>query len=243
MRFPHAALLIVSLAGCSGPGTPQPAPEAAVDPPPAEAGALVVAIGEEVLVSWPGATPESVAGLPLDAVMLRGSLVTSLFDRAKARADELKQAHGDGGPAFTGRANLHVAPDSPVVRSDFAKILYTLGQAQFANFAIHLGDDGPLASALPIPEPTPLEAVEPHVGSVFLGFHRDVSTTWVGAVASWSEAPGSLASRAGLRPDLPAPLAGAEGCHLVAPGPPRDLSPHVDSLLRAFGIAPTASLT
>ncbi len=80
------------------------------------------------------------AGVPADAQM-RGTLLSPLFDALKEMADEGK-ALGEMCPVRPFEGRLLVAADARVPWTTLRSVIYTAGQAQFADFAFIV--DGPV---------------------------------------------------------------------------------------------------
>lgn len=263
MRWSPRLLVLLALAGLLGCGGGEPQ-EAARTPPPGEpgrvdaptdpapggadaapaspasaagpGGLLVVRVGDDVRV---GDAADPLASLPLDVGLMRGSLISPLFDLARDTADRAKARSAAGGPPFAGKAELRIDRDSPITREDLHKLQYTLGNSLYADHGIFLGDQGPLDHSLTLFQAPDLSPVEPRVAAATILLHRDVSTAWATATATWSEAKQPHRSqRDGLRPDLTVAIAGDTGCHLLRPGPSRNVGPGIHARLHALGVDP-----
>lgn len=222
--------------GVAGPTTAAPASTA-----PKPGGLLVLRIGDSIRV---GDAADPLVPLPLDVGLMRGTLLSPLFDLAKETANRAKGTSAEGGPRFAGKAEIHIERDSPIIREDLYTLQSTLGQAQFADFRLFLGDQGPLEPSLPSIGPPDPALVEPRIAAATILLHRDLSAAWATATATWSEAKEpDRRARDGMRPDLTVPLAGDAGCYLLRPGPSRNLGPGIHARLHALGVDPEATLS
>jgi hypothetical protein len=248
-------LMLFGLTACSSPEAPAERPReappaveeapspAATEATPAEAATPAAAssgptfkvlINDDLRVAVAGAEPSMIATLPLDASSMQGARLGPLYDAAMA-------AISSGLPPP--RADLHVAKTSPLIRQDFGLILATLASTPVAGTAVFLDDAGPLVFAAPVVGPVDAPTVEPRVSSALVLLHRDPSTSWATASASWSESPGFVGGpRPGHRPPVSVPLIGDEGCTLLKPGPSRNLGPGLHARLTTFGIEATTPL-
>ena len=195
----------------------EPTPEAATAAP------LRIDVTDRIAVGEPGSDP--VADIPVQRALRRGPFILPLYERAA----EL---------ARPGRAvAIHLAADSPITRRDWTGIYFTLGQAGFTTFEVHLGPGDPLQSRLPRfgdPDPDP---VAPRVAAATLTLGRDARGPWAGLSATWSEAPGhELATGPRLRAPLAVSLATEEGCRVEV------TSDAIDARLRRFDLKPPLRL-
>lgn len=244
-------LLLLILAGCpteppvdasaptepaveSVPATPAPATPA----PDAPTGALRVTINDRVVVQPPGGEPVDLGALPLGEAFVGESGFTPLFDAAKAEAD--RQAANTGHLRL---ADVQIDPLSPITRQELVLVMRTLAMAQYTEMGLWLGDKGPLRPSVPTMADPSLGPGPAHVGSAFVLQHRDVSTAWATASATWTETEGFLAKPLkGHRAPIKVPLAGDQGCHLLKPGPSRNLGPGIHARLTTMGVTTDTTL-
>lgn len=169
---------------------------------------------------------------PLDAFEVpseleRGMVVRPLFDALKEAADDAKSLAQRGPSAtFTGRLLLAVHPDAPfeVIR----QLMYTCGQAQFAEFRFLVADEHPGPGR---PEPTGDRQIDVRVGAD-------------GSIAVSARGPGGpQQGRVDAFDEVLTTVLGDSarlGCATITaePGARHSLLGAVDDALQARGVAP-----